>query len=209
MANKQEIVMIDYGASNIRSAQKAFEHIGATVRLTADPRAVLEAGKLVLPGVGAFGAGMDALRARGMDTAVCRRVQEGVPLLGICLGMQFLFESSDEMGDHEGLGLMPGHVTRFEAAGLDLKVPHMGWNQIEHPDSHPLLADIPQGAYTYFVHSYYCVPKDPADVVAITAYGQPFASIVARGNVYGIQFHPEKSQQVGLQILRNYTELTV
>ncbi len=203
----KEIVMIDYGASNIRSAQKAFEHIGAKVTLTADPQVVMQAHKLVLPGVGAFGAGMDALRKRGLDSAVAESVQQGIPLLGICLGMQFLFESSNEMGQHRGLALIPGHVRRFELADEELKVPHMGWNQIEHQQTNPLLEDVPNGAYAYFVHSYYCVPAHAADIVAYTTHGSEFCSIVAHDNVYGIQFHPEKSQRYGLQLIRNYVQL--
>jgi glutamine amidotransferase len=205
--SEQEIVMIDYGASNIRSAQKAFEAVGAAITLTDDPHIVRQAQKLVLPGVGAFGAGMDALRARELDAAVCDRVRQGMPLLGICLGMQFLFENSDEMGLHEGLGLVPGRVTRFELADSKLKVPHMGWNRIEHQANHPLLRGVPNGVYAYFVHSYYCVPFAAENIVATTCYGEAFASIVAKDNVYGIQFHPEKSQRYGLQILRNYAEL--
>lgn len=205
--NNNEIVMIDYGASNIRSAQKAFEYIGAPVTLTADPHLVRQAHKLVLPGVGAFGSGMDALRAKGLDSAVCDAVAMGIPLLGICLGMQFLFQNSDEMGHHLGLGLIPGHVTRFQIEDPNLKVPHMGWNQIQHQENNPLLAGVPDGSYAYFVHSYYCVPAAAQDIVAATNYGDPFASIVSRDNVYGIQFHPEKSQRFGLQILRNYVEL--
>ena len=204
--NNNEIVMIDYGASNIRSAQKAFEHIGALITLTADPQIVQQAHKLVLPGVGAFGTGIDALRTRGLDTAVSDKVREGVPLLGICLGMQFLFENSDEMGRHAGLGLIPGHVTRFDLAEENLKVPHMGWNQIEHKENHPLLRGVPNGAFAYFVHSYYCVPTSGEDIVAGTRYGHAFTSIVARDNLFGIQFHPEKSQRYGLQILRNFVE---
>ena len=207
LKNSKEIVMIDYGASNIRSAQKAFEHVGALITLTADPQIVRRSHKLVMPGVGAFGAGIEALRARGLDTAVCDRVREGVPLLGICLGMQFLFENSDEMGHHVGLGLVPGHVTRFNLAEANLKVPHMGWNQIEHKENHPLLRGVPDGAFAYFVHSYYCVPSGADDIVATTRYGHTFTSIVAQDNVYGIQFHPEKSQRCGLQILRNFVEL--
>jgi glutamine amidotransferase len=208
MENNQ-IVMIDYGASNIRSAQKAFEAIGASVTLTADPRVVSTATKLVLPGVGAFGAGMDALRDRKLDSAICDRVKQGIPLLGICLGMQFLFEESDELGQHSGLGLIPGHVTRFNLREEKLKVPHMGWNQIEHQETHPLLAAVPSGAFAYFVHSYYCFPSEAADIVAHTTHGHAFASIVARDNIYGIQFHPEKSQRFGLQILQNYARLAV
>ena len=204
----KEIVMIDYGASNLRSAQKAFEHVGAEVKLTADPQTVRQANRLVLPGVGAFGAGMDALRVRGLDEAIHEAVNKNVPMLGICLGMQFLFEQSDEMGLHKGLGLIPGFVTRFDLADRSLKVPHMGWNQIEVAQDSPLVAGIPNGAHAYFVHSYYCVPGEEQDIVASTEYGRSFASIVARNNVFGIQFHPEKSQRRGLQILDNYLELT-
>jgi glutamine amidotransferase len=211
--NGTTITMVDYGASNIRSAQKAFEAVGAVVELTADPDVVLSARKLVLPGVGAFGAGMNALRERELDSAVTAAVARGTPLLGICLGMQFLFEDSDEMGQHAGLGLVPGHVTRFNFAKEEdltgpYKVPHMGWNQIEHDQSHPLLKDVPSGSHTYFVHSYYCVPANNEDVVAVTQYGRPFTSIVSRGNVHGIQFHPEKSQKRGLQLIKNYLEMS-
>lgn len=205
------ITMIDYGGSNLRSAQKAFEHVGATVATTADPDVARRAEKLVLPGVGAFGAGMDALRARGLDEAAAEAARRGVPLLGICLGMQFLFDASEEMGEHRGLGLLAGRVVRFPAAtganGRLLKVPHMGWNEIDHAGRHPLLAGVAPGARAYFVHSYYCAPAGPDDVLATTDYGLPFCSIVGRDNVLGIQFHPEKSQQVGLRILRNFVTM--
>lgn len=201
------ITMIDYGASNIRSAQKAFEAVGATVEITSDPQMVLRAKQLVLPGVGAFGSGMMALREHELDSAVCKAVSSGTPLLGICLGMQFLFEESDEMGRHLGLGLIPGRVERFELADQELKVPHMGWNQIDHEEGHPLLRDIPSGSHAYFVHSYYCAPSQEKDIVATTRYGILFTSVVSRGNIHGIQFHPEKSQKRGLQLLRNYLEM--
>jgi len=238
------ITMIDYGGSNIRSAQKAFEYIGAKVTLTADPKIARRADKLVLPGVGAFGAGMAALRKRGLDTAVTETAQQGVPLLGICLGMQFLFDQSDEMGAHKGLGLIPGQATRFNEQSTannqqpttnnqqptansqqstkneepftihnsqfiihNLKVPHMGWNQIEHDETHPLLAGVANGRYAYFVHSYYCIPTHKTDIIATTDYGIRFTAVVGRGNVFGIQFHPEKSQQVGLRILKNFVEM--
>ncbi|MEZ4513389.1 MAG: imidazole glycerol phosphate synthase subunit HisH [Chloroflexota bacterium] len=197
-----KITMIDYGASNIRSAQKAFEFIGAEVELTADPAVVARGRKLVLPGVGAFGSGIGALRARRLEEPIQEAVARGVPLLGICVGMQFLFDSSDEMGNHTGLGLIPGHVTRFVGNGL--KVPHMGWNELEFAADHPLLTGINQRDHAYFVHSYYCAPVDPANTVATAVYERPFTAIVHRENVYGLQFHPEKSQRVGLQILRNY-----
>lgn len=199
--------MIDYGASNIRSALKAFEYLGADVLLTSDPAEVLQADKLVLPGVGAFGSGMEALRGLGLDSAVKERVAAGVPLLGICVGMQFLFETSNEMGQHTGLGLIPGDVTRFETVDPANKVPHMGWNQIKHSENHWLMAGVPAGSYVYFVHSYYCRPTDPSATIAHTDYEEDFCSVVAHENVYGIQFHPEKSQKNGLRILQNYIEL--
>lgn len=205
--SKETITMIDYGASNIRSAHKAFEFIGAEIHLTDDPQIVRRAKKLVLPGVGAFGTGMGKIRAKNLDQAINEVVQRGVPLLGICLGMQFLFEESDEMGQHKGLGLLSGLVTRFNFSDHHLKIPHMGWNQISHQENHPLLNLVPSGAHTYFVHSYYCQPKNNENVLAYTNYGGEFASIVGRENIYGIQFHPEKSQNRGLQILHNFVNL--
>lgn len=205
----KKITMIDYGASNIRSAQKAFEHIGADVLLTSNPADVVAAietkTKLVLPGVGAFGSGIAAVRERGLEEAIHEAVGQGVLLLGICVGMQFLFDESDEMGHHKGLGLVPGHVTRFPPNGL--KVPHMGWNELEFDEPHPLLEGVNPGDHTYFVHSYYCSPSNPAHTVAYADYGQPFSAMVHHKNVYGLQFHPEKSQRVGLRILENYLEI--
>ncbi len=206
--SNDEIIMIDYGAGNIRSVQKAFEYLGAKVILTEEPERVMGARKLVLPGVGAFGAGISNLRAKKLDSAVVNAAIQGTPLLGICLGMQFLFEKSDEMGLHEGLGLLSGHVTRFDLVDKGLKVPHMGWNQIEFKQSHPLFTGLPNGSHAYFVHSYYCVAGDEHDVIAETNFGHPFVSCVARDNIFGIQFHPEKSQRYGLQILQNFVELT-
>ncbi len=196
--------MIDYGGSNLRSAQKAFEFVGADLTVTANPEEIRNAKKLVLPGVGAFGAGMNALRERGLVDPIQETVAKGIPILGICIGMQFLFDESDEMGQHQGLGLIPGQVTRFPNNGL--KVPHMGWNQLEHDSSHFLLQGVEQGAYTYFVHSYYCAPNDGDNVVASTEYGRPFCAIVAHKNIYGIQFHPEKSHKIGLRIIQNFVE---
>ncbi|MFQ5436615.1 MAG: imidazole glycerol phosphate synthase subunit HisH [Anaerolineae bacterium] len=204
MRNKT-ITMIDYGGSNLRSALKAFEYVGADVHLTSEPEDVLKADKLTLPGVGAFGSGMAAVRVRGLEPAIQAAAAKGTPLLGICIGMQFLFDESDEMGVHQGLGLIPGRVTRFPASGL--KVPHMGWNQLEFDAPHPLLTGVKPGSHTYFVHSYYCIPNNSADIVARAEYGEPFTAIVGRNNIYGLQFHPEKSQQTGLQIIRNFVEL--
>ncbi|MBK8431694.1 MAG: imidazole glycerol phosphate synthase subunit HisH [Chloroflexi bacterium] len=199
------IVMIDYGAGNIRSAFKAFEHLGADIELTSDPRRVLKGDKLVLPGVGAFGAGMAELRRRDLEDPIHEAVGRGIPLLGICVGMQYLFETSDEMGQHTGLGLIPGRVTRFEPSP-DHKVPHMGWNQLHHDQTHPLLKGVDNGAYCYFVHSYYCIPTQPEDTVATADYGRDFCAIVGRGNIFGLQFHPEKSHTIGLRILQNFIE---
>ena len=210
----QTITMIDYGASNIRSAQKAFEHIGATVDLTEDPEVVVKADKLVLPGVGAFGSGMAGLNRRDLPAAIHEAVRRGVPFLGICVGMQLMFSEGHEMGIHEGLGLMAGKVIRFpeklptpHSALRTLKIPHMGWNQLEPAWDNPLLAGVKMGDYAYFVHSYYCDPEEATAVLAWTDYGLPFASVVAKDNLYGLQFHPEKSQSVGLRILRNFVEM--
>jgi glutamine amidotransferase len=199
------ITMIDYGLGNLRSVQKALEYVGASVQLTDDPALVRAAKKLVLPGVGAFGAGIAALHARGLANAIREAVGQGTPILGICLGMQFLFDESSEMGQHQGLGLLPGRVVRFPQNGLP--VPHMGWNQVQHDGTHPLLDGVPAGAYAYFVHSYHCQPANPADLIATTDYGQPIAAITGRGHILGIQFHPEKSQHTGLRILHNYHKM--
>ena len=215
MTRQQTITMIDYGGSNLRSAQKAFEYVGADVVVTADPDTVRQAEKLVLPGVGAFGAGMAAIRQRGLEPAIKEAAANGTPLLGICLGMQYLFDSSEELGHHTGLGLVAGRVRHFKQSGAvaewrrerRLKVPHMGWNQIEATRTSRLLAGIAAGSYAYFVHSYYCDPAEETAVLARTDYGHSFAAIVAQNHIYGIQFHPEKSQAVGLRILQNYVEL--
>ncbi len=208
------IAVVDYGAGNLRSVANAFRHLGADVQTVDRPAGLEGAHKIVLPGVGAFGAGMDRLRAAGFVKPLREAAAAGMPLLGICLGLQYLFEWSDEMGRHEGLGLLPGYVTRFPFGGPDapaeaggLKVPHIGWNALHRRRDHPLLDGVPDGAYAYFVHSYYAYPADPADVLASTGYGIDFASVVARGNVMGIQPHPEKSQSVGLRILRNFVAL--
>ncbi len=199
-----KIAMIDYGAGNLRSVRNAFAYLGAEVITASNPDQLAGAEKIVLPGVGAFGAGMAALRAAGFEEPIRAAAAAGTPLLGICLGMQFLFECSDEMGQHTGLGLLPGQVTRFPQNGL--KVPHMGWNTLRVRRASPLLQGIDAG-YAYFVHSYYVEAANPDDVLADTDYGLSFASVVGRGNIFGIQPHPEKSQQVGLRILRNFLEM--
>jgi glutamine amidotransferase len=199
------IAIIDYGAGNLRSVRNALVYLGADVITASTPDQLDGADKIVLPGVGAFGAGMKALRAAGFEEPLIQAAGAGVPLLGICLGMQYLFESSDEMGEHRGLGLLPGRVTRFAANGL--KVPHMGWNQLNIRQNNPLLDGVESGAYAYFVHSYYVEAGDPADILATTDYGLDYASVIGRDNIYGIQPHPEKSQSVGLRILQNFVEM--
>ncbi|MGD9099853.1 MAG: imidazole glycerol phosphate synthase subunit HisH [Anaerolineae bacterium] len=200
------IALIDYGAGNVRSVQKALKAVGAEVQLTHGPEALRTAAKVVLPGVGAFGDCMAGLRHAGLVEALYETVEQGKPLLGICVGMQVLFQEGEEMGRHAGLGLLPGRVVRFpdSMVAQGLKIPHTGWNQIE-PLSSPLFYDLPPGAWAYFNHAYYCQAQ-PEHVLARTDYGKPFPSVVGRDQVYGIQFHPEKSQQMGLQILQNFVE---
>lgn len=201
---KVQIAIIDYGTGNLRSVQKAFERVGAETVVTSDPSHIAEAQGVVLPGVGAFGDAMENLRRAGLDGAVLRAIEEGRPFLGICLGMQILFEEGEEMGLHKGLGVFGGRVVRFDTK---LKVPHIGWNQIHIRRETPLLQGVPDGGYAYFVHSYYARPAEPEIILATTDYGIDYASIVGRDNVFGIQFHPEKSQEVGLKILGNFVRL--
>ena len=199
------IALIDYGIGNLRSVEKALAAVGADVRLTEDPGQILAADKVVLPGVGAFGDGMAGLRARDLIEVLATIVARETPLLGICVGMQLLFEASDELGEHTGLGFLPGRVRRFPNTGL--KVPQTGWNQLLAKRDSPLLRGLPLGGYAYFNHSYYCDPDEKTDVLANTEYGIPYASVVERGCLYGVQFHPEKSQMVGLAMLKNFVEL--
>ncbi len=196
------IALIDYGAGNVRSVHKALMAVGADVILTQEPAAVLEAEKVVMPGVGAFADCMESLARLNLIGAIRRVVDAGTPFLGICVGMQVLFEYGEELGGHEGLGLLSGRVVPFEIDDA-LKVPHTGWNQVEPVGDSELLADLPAGAWTYFNHGYYCQATD-ADTLAVTDYGGPFASVVGHGRLLGVQFHPEKSQHVGLHILRNF-----
>jgi len=197
------IALVDYDLGNLRSVEKALETIGADVQLTSDPEVILAAEKVVLPGVGAFGDGMVGLRRYRLVEVIPEVVRRGTPLLGICVGMQVLFEEGEEHGRHQGLGLLPGRVRRFETAGL--KVPQTGWNQILPARETMLLDGLLPGDYAYFNHGYYC-DAAPDDTLAQTEYGVRYASVVGRGRLYGVQFHPEKSQRVGMTILRNFVE---
>ena len=201
----KDVILIDAGTGNLRSVQKALESVGANVERTDDAKKVVSGKKVILPGVGAFGDFMSGLRARGLEAAVKEIVARGVPLLGICVGMQALFEVGEEMGEHKGLGLLEGKVVRFDES-LSVKIPHTGWNQVEAKKESRLFDRVNDGAYVYFNHSYYCQPWNSSDVVAATEYGINYACAVARENIFGVQFHPEKSQMVGLQILKNFVE---
>jgi len=199
------VAIIDYGVGNLRSVEKAFAAIGCEATVTSDEFLLRNADRLVLPGVGAFAACMRELTSRGFDELVRERVDKGTPLLGVCVGMQMLFEESAEFGKTLGLGLLRGRVLRFPGnLPGDLVVPQVGWNQVRQRRMHPLLADIPDNAFFYFVHSYSCEADDGDVVIGQTDYGMPYPSVVARENICGVQFHPEKSQAAGLQLLANF-----
>ena len=195
------IAIIDYGVGNLRSVEKAFAATGCEASISSDWRLLREADKLVLPGVGAFAACMKALTERGFDRLVRERASAGTPLLGVCVGMQLLFEESEEFGATRGLGLLRGRVRRFEG---ELVVPQVGWNRIHQKRRHALFEEIADGSFCYFVHSFYCEPSDETVVAGETEYGLTYASVVAQGNICGVQFHPEKSQDVGLRMLKNF-----
>ncbi len=201
------IAVIDYGMGNLRSVQKALLHVGGDAVITADPSDLSRARKVVLPGVGAFPQAMDRLREAGFVDPLTAVAREGKPLLGICLGLQLLFDVSYEMGEWRGLGILPGKVRRFEFGGGPLRVPHMGWNALAWDRPCPLLAGVPQGAHVYFAHSYYGAADDASIVLTKTDYGGPFASSFWKGGVLATQFHPEKSQSVGLKMLENFVRL--
>lgn len=197
-----DAVLVDAGTGNLHSVQNALRSLGYSILVTADPQAVRQPGRVILPGVGAFGSFMEGLRQAGLAEAVTEVARRGDPLLGICVGLQAFFETSSELGEHKGLGLLKGSVTRFPAmAGL--KIPHTGWNQLWQRRPSPLLAGLEDGAYAYFNHSFYCAAAEE-DVAAATDYGLVYCSSVWRGNILGVQFHPEKSQDVGKKILENF-----
>ena len=207
---RPDVAVVDFGMGNLRSVAKALEFVAprATVAVTADPEVIARAGRVVFPGQGAMRDCLPALERHGLTEALLGAVRDK-PFLGICLGLQALFDSSEEGGDSPGLGLLAGRVRRFpaalrDAAGERLKVPHMGWNQVFRGADHPLWAGIQDGERFYFVHSYYVEPADPGVVAAFTHYPRAFASAVAAGNLFAVQFHPEKSQQAGLTLLGNF-----
>jgi glutamine amidotransferase len=194
------IAVVDYGLGNLGSVIKALRHVGAGVELTGDPARLARAEALVLPGDGAFGATMEEMRRRGLEGVVREAAAGGMPILGICIGMQVLFEESEEHGNHAGFGLLRGRVRRF---GGPLPVPHMGWNRLRAARPHPVLAGLGAADYVYFVHSYYA-EADADDVLATSDYGVVFPAVVGRGNVLGMQFHPEKSQSAGLRLVEGF-----
>lgn len=199
------IAIINYGVGNLRSVEKALEAVGESALVTSDAGAIREAERLVLPGVGAFGECARRLRQSGLDELVVEAAEGGKPLLGLCVGLQLMFDEGHEFGVHEGLGLMRGRVVRFPQSGP--RVPQIGWNQIENPKTHPLLTGLEDGTYFYFVHSYHVEAGNSEDVLAVTDYGIRYPSVCARGSVCGVQFHPEKSQAAGLQLLKNFAAL--
>ncbi|MGN7457848.1 imidazole glycerol phosphate synthase subunit HisH [Paenibacillus pasadenensis] len=197
------IAVIDYGLGNLHSVSKAVERLGCEALVTSDLAEILSADGAILPGVGAFGDAMAFLRETGMDEATRAFAASGKPLLGICLGMQLLFDEGEEHGPHQGLGLLPGRVVRFRG---EYKIPHMGWNRLQFRQESPLLEGLEEG-HVYFVHSYHALPAEPLDLIAVTDYHQPVTAIVGRGNVTGMQFHPEKSGELGMSLLRNFLRL--
>jgi glutamine amidotransferase len=197
------IAIIDYGMGNLHSVSKAVERLGYAYKITSDKQEILQADKAILPGVGAFGDAMVYLQESGLDQTTLDYAASGKPLLGICLGMQLLFTQSEEHGIHEGLNLLPGKVVRFQG---DYKVPHMGWNRLTFEHKSPLFQEIEEG-HVYFVHSYHVLPENASDLLATTDYFQPVTAIVGRDNVYGMQFHPEKSGDIGMKLLGNFLKL--
>jgi glutamine amidotransferase len=209
------IAIIDSGIANLRSVQKGFERVEADAKVVEDPRTLRDASGIVLPGVGAFADGISKLRDGGFIEPLLRAIEAGKPVLGICLGLHFLFSESEEFGHHAGLNIIKGRVVRFKNAAAGairesplLKIPHMGWNRIRIERQAPIFKGIPDGAFFYFVHSYYVQPEDDNVIAATTEYGIRFTSVLWRENLFACQFHPEKSQALGLQLLKNFASLT-
>ncbi len=206
LSENNMITIVDYGMGNLRSVQKAFEKLNVDAAICTKPEEIANAEKLVLPGVGAFRDAIAELKSKNLVEPILEHIQAEKPFLGICLGLQMLFEISYEDGEYEGLGVLPGKVVRFENQP-DIKIPHMGWNQLNVADDVPIFKDIPQEAYFYFVHSFYVVPTDENVIAAKTDHGVQFVSAVAKNNMFATQFHPEKSQKYGLKLLDNFARL--
>ncbi len=207
MSAPPSIAIVDYGAGNLRSVAKALERSELRPRISQDPSEVIAADGVILPGVGAFRDGMRRLRDLGLDDAIREALERGRPYLGLCLGLQVLFDESDEHGRTPGFGVLPGRVERFpdrDASGDRLRVPQIGWNEVRFSGDHPMLASLPETDYFYFVHSYRSVPSEPKQIVGTADYGGPFAAAVAREGVFAVQFHPEKSQASGKRLLDAY-----
>ena len=202
------IAIIDYDAGNIKSVEKALQSLGQEVVVTRDHDVLLNADKVILPGVGAFGDAMERLNEYGLTDTIKKIVNKNTPFLGICLGLQLLFESSEEAPGVKGLSVLPGKIVRFPSE-IGLKIPQIGWNELKQPNKGRLFKGIDDGEFVYFVHSYYLIADDPKDVVATTEYGVTVHASVERGNVFACQFHPEKSSDVGLKILKNFIDLEV
>ncbi len=202
------IAIIDYGAGNLQSVKKAFDFIGAESVITNDPKVILSADKILLPGVGSFGDAMDSMHKNGLVETVKECALSGKPFLGICLGLQLLFEESEESPGVNGLGIFKGKIKKF-SSDMGLKIPHIGWNSLEIKQKDTLFKGIPENAYVYFVHSYYLHAEDEEDIATVTNYGIDFHSAVGKNNIFATQFHPEKSGDVGLQILRNFASMGV
>jgi len=202
------LCILDYDMANLRSVQKAFEHVGFAAQIISKPEQVKQADRLVLPGVGAFADAVKTLRDRGLVEPILEHIEKGRPLLGICLGLQILFEKGYEDGEHQGLGVLKGDCVRFDVDRMqNLKVPHMGWNQLRMQKDSPLLRGLEPDCSVYFVHSYHVRPLDASVIVTTTDYGGPFVSSICRDNLVATQFHPEKSQTVGLKILANFAAM--
>lgn len=200
------IAIVDYQMGNLRSVQKAFERVGHEATITGDAKEIASASKIVLPGVGAFADAISELRNRGLVDPIRESIGADKPFLGICLGLQLLFERSYEDGEHEGMGILSGEVRRFEVP-RELKVPHMGWNQVHYRSQPPIFENIDDQTHFYFVHSYYVVPDDCSLVSGEAEYPDPFCAMIWRDNIFATQFHPEKSQNAGLRVLRNFAAL--
>lgn len=201
------VAIIDYDAGNIKSVEKAMQALGENVRITREPEEILSADHVILPGVGAFGDAMDKIRQYGLDEVIREVVDRGTPFLGICLGLQLLFESSEESEGVSGLGILQGKIVRLpEEQGL--KIPHIGWNSLKFPNSGRLFAGLPEESYVYFVHSYYLQAEDAQIVTATTEYGAHIHASVEKGNVFACQFHPEKSSDAGMRILKNFLNIS-